>query len=431
MTATATDTEAFLEQFPAIASGNAPLWLNKARKAARDSFASQGLPTIHDEEWRHTNIAPLLKTSLAPAPISAAAAIQDARLAPLFAPVDGPRMVFINGRYAPRLSKVTALPAGVQVKALSEILLKHPGKLEHSFTDVLCLGHPFAALNAAQFEDGAYIELDAKAVFEQPIQILHYATVGASFPRTVIVAGESARARVIEIFAGEGAYFCNASTEIGADKNASVELSRIQRESETAFHTGLLQTRQARDSRVAVQSLALGGAIARVEFDSRLNGPGAEINLAGLYLGHGKQHLDQHIVVDHAQPRGTSRQFFRGVMDEKSRGVFSGKVIVRPGAQKTDAQQQNNNLLLSDDAVVDTKPQLEIYADDVKCSHGATSGKLDAEALFFLRSRGLSARDARALLTLAFAGEVVGSIKDESLRGYLESLVTNRLKTKN
>ncbi len=429
MPTTANDIDAFLDQFPPVAPGNAPLWLERARAAAREAFRARGLPTVHDEEWRNTSLAPLLKMSLRAAPQDAPAGWSEEHVATLLPAAAGPRLVFINGRYVARLSGCRGLPTGMQVGSLSEVLMKKPGLVEHYFADTRDPEHPFAMLNAAQFEDGAFIQLDRGITLERPIHILHVSTGGAAWncPRTIIAVGESAGVRIVEVFAGEDEYFCNPVTLVHADPNSSVELLRIQRESEQAIHTGLVRTRQLRDSRVTMRSSALGSALSRIEFDASLDGAGAELDLAGLYLGHGRQHLDQHIVVDHAQPRGTSRQFFRGILDERSRGVFSGKVIVRPGAQKTDAQQQNNNLLLSDDATVDTKPQLEIYADDVKCSHGATSGQLSAEAMFFLRSRGLSAAAGRALLTLAFAGEVAALVKDDALRGYLESLIHQKL----
>jgi Fe-S cluster assembly protein SufD len=304
----------------------------------------------------------------------------------------------------------------------------------------------FVALNTALMEDGAYVRIPRGVIVEEPIHLLFVGSAAdgapaVSHPRILIVAEENSQATVIETFVGVGdgvgrptpglpdggVYFTNAVTEIVAAENAVLDHYRVQRESETAFHIATQWVQQARSSNFASHAISLGGALVRTDITAVLDGPGIESTLNGLYVVGGQQHVDTHTAIDHAQPHCNSHELYKGILDGRATAVFNGKIFVRQDAQKTDAKQTNQNLLLSRDAVIDTKPQLEIFADDVRCTHGATVGQLDADALFYLRSRGIDAAEARALLTYAFASDILGRIKVAPLRTALEELLFTRL----
>jgi Fe-S cluster assembly protein SufD len=403
-----------------LANGRA--WLGRIRKDAFARFRALGLPTTREENWKYTNVAPIGKTAFR----RAAAAPHDARgerIDSALLPLPGARLVFVNGRFRRDLSSTHGLPAGVVVASLAETLASHPDWLEpHIARHAAFEDQAFVALNTAFVDDGAFVRVPARATVEQPIHLCWVSTETGrpivSHPRNLVLVGSGAQATIVESYVGFAAepYFTNAVSEVVAEDGAIVEHVKLQRESASAYHVATLQLLQARSANVTSHSIALGGALVRNDLNSVLGGEGAETLLNGLYVLSGKQHVDNHTMLDHAKPHCASRELYKGVLDAHARGVFYGRIIVRPGAQKTDAKQTNKNLLLSDDALVNTMPQLEIYADDVKCTHGATIGRLDENSLFYLRSRGIGEADARRILIHAFIGEMIGRIKAESVR---------------
>jgi Fe-S cluster assembly protein SufD len=345
-------------------------------------------------------------------------------------------LVFINGFFAPELSSITELPEGVTVTNLASVLAEGGAGLEPFFSRPLGeYDHAFTALNTALAEDGAFIQVAADTLVSAPIELVFLSDAQGfpiiANPRSLILASPRSRVTVIETYAGTtGDATCtNAVTQVVLDEGAQVEHYKIQDEPDTAFHLALLDVRQGPDSRFSSGSVALGSKIARNEVHVRLEGEGAKVSIDGLYLPRGDQHHDNPILIEHAAPRCTSRQLYKGIVDERGHGVFNGRIIVWPDAFGTDASQTNKNLLLSDQAEVDTRPRLEIFTDDVKCTHGAAVGALDEEALFYLRSRGVPHEAARALLTYAFAREMLDLIPSESFRTHVETLVAGRLST--
>ena len=391
------------------------------RAAGRETFRRVGLPTPRHEDWRYTSLAGLAGQAFAAAPEVRA---HVAGLPP------APRLVFVNGRLDPAATDLSGLPAGAWAGSLTAALRERPASLEPLLGRVVPVrDHGFEALNSALFEDGAVLELPDGAVAERPIHLVFFCSAqgGAVHPRNLVRAGKGARAALVESYRGEGAYLLNALTELVLGEGAQVEHDRVQEDAPQAFHLGLLHVSQGAASRFVGQSIALGGQLARVEARAVLASEGAACDLHGLYIGSGKQVLDHLVHVDHASPGCTSREVFKGILDGASRGVFAGRILVRPDAQKTDAGQVNSNLLLSDDAAVDTKPQLEILADDVKCSHGGSVGQIREDQLFYLRSRGVGEGLARAMLTWAFASEMVDRVGPEDVRARVRRAVTARL----
>ncbi|MCB9895721.1 MAG: Fe-S cluster assembly protein SufD [Planctomycetes bacterium] len=405
-----------------------PGWLSELREEAFENFRALGLPTIKHEEWRWTNLKAIAARDWQPA---GPTHIDEAALKPYLIPdADEIRLVFVNGHFAESLCKLPPLPEGLVVQPISRVL-ESDESLHLKLARYAEQTNPFTALNTALFTDGAYIRAGNSLTVETPIHVLYVSTLDEPAeisPRTLVLAGENAEIRVVESYAGLGssARFVNSVSEIVAKRNAKIRHVKLLRETDATSHVGWNEINVERDAEVTAHSINLGAGLARNDVHALLAAEGAHCNLNGLVLGHGSQHFDNHVVVEHMLPHGTSNQLYRAVVDDKSRSVFAGKVIVRPGAFATNAQQQNNNLLLSDDAKVDTKPQLEIYCDDVKCSHGATSGQLDPNAVFFLRSRGLDERAARNLLTYAFANDVIEHIRIDAVRTYLETIMAER-----
>jgi Fe-S cluster assembly protein SufD len=405
-----------------------PAFLSALRREGAEAFARLELPTVRHEDWRYTSLAPLAALELRAAPavrLDAAAAGRLGGLPP------APRLVVANGRLDPDLTDLAGLPAGAFAGDLAAALRERPALLEaHLSRTGSFAGSALAAIADACLEDLVLLHLPDGAAASAPVHVVFAAIPGpapaAAFPRALVVAGRGARATVVETWAGEGGGLVVGRTEFAVAEGAEVELLRVQREAPEAFHLGLLGVSQAARSRFAGRSLALGARLARVEARVLLAGEEAENHLDGLSVASGSQLHDHFVLVDHAVPRGTSRELFKGILDGRSRGVFAGRIVVRPDAQKTDAGQVSSTLLLSDDATVDTRPQLEILADDVKCSHGGTVGQLDEDALFYLRTRGLGRAAARALLTWAFAAEMVERIP-APLRAGVRRLVTARL----
>jgi Fe-S cluster assembly protein SufD len=429
----AATSEHYREQFAQVVSRRVdagPPWLQRTRAAAFERFAELGLPSLRDEDWKYTSVAVLEKHAfkLVPASLNGVGADQLARFA-----LDGSHLlVFVNGRYAPNLSRPGRLPGGAEVGSLAAAVADRPDRFESLLArDAEVLVNGFTALNAAFWADGVHIDLAAGCSVDEPIQLLFIATDAdlAIHPRNIVRAGAGSHAEIIEHYIGlnDSAYFTNAVTQIQLDPGAALIHTKLQQESLRGYHIADIRADQGLDSRFTSQSFALGGLLSRNDIATRLDAEGCEATLIGLYMANGRQHMDHHTRVDHARPRGTSREFYKGVLDGAARAVFNGKVIVHADAQGTDAQQSNRNLLLSDRAEVDTKPQLEIYADDVKCTHGATVGQLDAAQIGYLRSRGLDEASARALLTFAFAEDVALRVGCVPLRARLEQLLREAL----
>jgi len=405
-------------------------WLQRTRAVAFERFAALGFPTLRDEDWKYTSVATLDKRAFkfVPESFNGVSADQVDELALAASHL----LVFVNGRHSPGLSRPGSLPRGAEVGSLAAAIADRPDRFEAVFTrDAEALVNGFTALNAAFWADGAHIDLAAGCAVDEPIHLLFITTDAdlALHPRNIIRAGAGSHAEIIEHYVGtnDAAYLTNAVTHIQADAGATIIHTKLQQEGLRGHHIADIRVEQGPDTRFTSQSFALGGLLSRNDIATRLDAPGCEATMIGLYMASGRQHMDHHTRIDHLRPRGTSREFYKGVLDGASRAVFNGKVIVHPDAQRTDAQQSNRNLLLSDNAEVDTKPQLEIYADDVKCSHGATVGQLDTEQIYYLRSRGMDDASARALLTFAFAEDVATRVSCVPLRARLEQLLRGRL----
>lgn len=432
--------DSYLESFARFeegAAGSDQEWLRSIRRSAMDRFSELGFPTTHEEDWRFTNVAPIAETSFRLA--------QDGPVEPTrrelerfgFSDLAGIRLVFVNGRYEPGLSWLQRLPEGVRVGSLVHELTTDPGALEQHLGRYADHQHDaFCALNTAFMEDGAFVLIPRRTVLSEPISLLYVSAPTAdpaiTHPRNLIVAGEESQATIVEDYVSLSGdvHFSNVVTEVVVGENSVLSHYRIERESTQAFHVSTLRVQQGRTSDVASHSLLLGGALVRNNVHAVLAGDGGECLINGLFMGTGEQHLDNYMKVEHAAPHCNSRQFYNGILDGRSRGVFHGRIIVHKDAQKTNAKQTNRNLLLSDEAQIDTKPQLEIHADDVKCTHGATIGQIDEDAIFYLRSRGIGEAAARTLLLSAFAGESLGRVKNELIRKHLEGLVRQWLSSR-
>lgn len=426
-----------IESFAGNGGDEGPDWLAALRRQARHRFGALGFPTTRDEDWKFTSVAPIAQGTFRRAEPDGAAGLSREDLRSFqFGDADWCELVFVNGRLAPHLSTLVSLPPMATVCGLAEAIEADPELLERYLGRAASIEHrAFTALNTAFMADGAFVHVPKGVRIGGPIHLLFLTNEGvdlvASYPRNLIVAGESASVTVVESYGSlqEAVYFTNAVTEVVVGPNAQVEHIKLQRESERAYHVGTVEARQQRDSRFRSFSFAIGGALTRTNIYSVMEGAGSDCTMNGLYLLHGNQHGDHQTRIEHAQPNCNSREVYKGVLDGSSHGVFNGKVYVRPEAQKTDGKQTNKNLLLSEGAKVDTKPQLEIYADDVKCTHGATVGRLDDISLFYLKSRGIGADVARRLLTYGFAAEVLAEVEQGPIRQQLERVVFERLET--
>ncbi|MDE2964806.1 MAG: Fe-S cluster assembly protein SufD, partial [Acidobacteriota bacterium] len=347
------------------------------------------------------------------------------------------RLVFLNARFSREHSSVGDLPPGVRVQGLSEFLNGQGPSVQEALGRYAGDGEePFAALNTAFLQDVALVHLPANTVVEQPIHLhFHSREEGepvVSHPRCLVLAGANSQARIVESYSGaaDSLYFTNTVTELVAREGAVIEHYKLQQESLRAFHIATMQFHLERSATVSSHSISLGGALVRNHVNAVLDGEGAEATLNGFSLTTGRQHVDNHTSIDHAKPHCNSFELYKGILDDRSSGVFNGRIIVRPHAQKTDSKQTNQNLLLSEEALVNTNPQLEIYADDVKCTHGATIGQLDPQAVFYLQSRGIGREAARQLLTFAFANDIASQIRIEPIRARLEKTLFHRLAEK-
>jgi Fe-S cluster assembly protein SufD len=409
-------------------------WLSQIRNGAISQFERFGFPTTRDEEWRFTNVSPIAKIPFQPldGSCSGLAAADMANFA--FSESECSQVVFVDGHYCRSFSCVQNIMDGTRVMNLASALRETPdlvqAQLGRQTSDDR---NAFTALNAAFIADGAFVYVPPGKAEKSFIHLLFLSTGRpepiVSFPRNLIIVGSGSQATVVESYAGlrKGLYFTNAVTEIVIENGGVLDHYKLQRESEEAYHIASMRVLQGRDSNFVAHSLSLGGSIVRNDVHVTLNEQGGDCVLNGLYVTKGQQHVDNHTSIDHAKPHCTSRELYKGILDDKSSGVFTGKIMVRKDAQKTNAKQTNKNLLLSESALVNTKPQLEIFADDVKCTHGATIGRLDDEALFYLRSRGIEESSARTLLTYAFATEILSEVQIKPIQCQLDLVLMSRL----
>lgn len=408
-------------------------WLNALRDRGAARFRAKGFPTLRDEDWRHTNVRPIQKRAFVPVDVALDESLET-QLAGFELPgLDAHRVVFVDGHYSPALSDVRELPQGVTLEPLADALQSDPARVQAALAArVPTEESAFVALNTAFVKDGLYLCVADGCELPRPVEVIYFNTDrGGQLvqPRNLLIAGRDSRLSVVEryISAGGAGHFTNAVTELTAAESARVEHTRMQEESGKALHVGAVFVRLDAGARVVANNVALGSQLARTDVAVELAGEGSNCDLNGIYLANGRQHIDNFTQVDHRVPDCSSDEFYKGVLDERARAVFRGRIIVHQDAQQTDAQQQNRNLLLSEDAEIDTKPQLEIYADDVKCSHGATVGQLDENAMYYLRSRGIDEVTARSLLTYAFAADVIGRFELKPVRERVESVLSRKL----
>lgn len=405
---------------------------HEIRKDALSKFSSMNIPTVKDEEWKYTNISPVIKHNfnIVPPKTDVAPEIIGKFL---FDKLEHHLLVFVNGEFRKDLSRLNELPKDIEVGSLAvAIKNNHPALLKHFGKYAEDSNNLFTALNSAFTKDGAFILVPKGKIVEDPIHIIFLNIAGEekfiTQPRNLFIAEDNSQVTVIEHYASDsdGIYLNNTVTEIYVGENAVVDHIKLQEESLKSFHIGRMEVDQERNSAFSSHLISTGAEFSRNEFTTRFNGQGGESMLNGLFMIKDEQFFDAHTMIDHAMPNCNSHEHYKGILQDKARGVFNGKVMVRPDAQKTNAFQENNSILLSDDAVMNSKPQLEIFADDVKCSHGATVGKLDEEAKFYLKSRGIGEESATAMLIHAFASDVIKTIKIEPLREYLEEIITKR-----
>jgi Fe-S cluster assembly protein SufD len=435
------DTEQVHAAFRALHDRSAvqePAWLSDLRRSALGSFAARGLPTIHDEDWRYTSVEPIRSADFG-VPNGEAGSVKSADLDERsFTDGTDNRIVFINGVYSADHSSVLDKRDKVRVESI-KTAIKSP-QSSHLIVEPH-LSHyaryqeqPFVALNTAFAQDGALVVIPRNAVIEKPIYLLFLSSGEtrpiASYPRNLVVFESGSQARVVESFfgIGEQSYFVNVVTEIVGAEDALIDYYRVQREQDTGYHIGTVEAHLGRNCNFTAHSVTVSGALVRNDLHVALDGEGAECTLNGLYLLDRKQHVDNQTVIEHFKERTASHELYKGIIAGGAHAVFNGKILVHKDAQKTDARQTNKNLLLSENAVVNTKPQLEIHADDVKCSHGSTIGQLDKDALFYLRSRGLDLSDAQSLLSYAFASELVGRMKIEGLKSRLDDFLLTKFR---
>lgn len=413
-------------------NGAQPSFVKSLRQSGMARFQALGFPTPRQEAWRLTNVAPIAATAFK-LPSDLPAGVGAADIAPYL--YDGcARLVFLDGRFAPALSDTSGLPAGVVAVSLADALRSHPALVEpHLGRHGSDHDHPFIALNTAFVQDGAFIHVPRGVVAQTPILLLFATTAAdqptATYPRILVVAEGGSQATVIESYAGlaERAYFTCPVTEVVVGAGAVVDHYKVQKESTAAYHVAALQIRQERDSTFDSHAALTGGRLVRNDVNAVLAGEGGSCTLNGLYVVTGDQHVDNQMLVDHVAPHCTSFELYKGILDGRSRSVFNGRIHVHKGAQKTDAVQANRNLILSAHAIAHSNPQLEIFADDVRCTHGSTVGELDDDAVFYLRSRGIGADAARSILTYAFASDIVDRIKVPAVRTDLAAFLFDRL----
>lgn len=414
-------------------NGGASAPVHQQRRVAFDRFVAAGFPTTRDEDWKYTNLNRIAEKTFAPAPLGAMPAREDIAARAIAVP-DAWTLLFVNGRFEPALSDLTALPDAVEIRTLPDVidaqaLPAWPGDPLHG----LSVRNPFIALNTAFLHDGVTITVRRGAVVERPLHLLFWSTAATepfmTHPRVIVDIETGAQCTLIEQYAAavEAVYFTNTVADLRVADGATLQHVKLQDESTAATHVATVHATVGQAGTYAHHSIGFGAALQRSNVHGVLEGEGAHCTMNGIFLPFGTQHMDHFTTIDHAVANCTSHELYKGVLSDETRGVFTGKIIVRQDAQKTDARQANNNLLLSDLAQIDTRPQLEIFADDVKCTHGATVGRISDEQLFYLMSRGIGRRQAHNILTFAFAGDVVSRIPLEALRTRLEAELHTRL----
>jgi len=404
-------------------------WLTAQREAAFEKFSTQGFPSPREEEWRYTNVSALEKKQFAVLAGAEESRLDEQLLAD-HTLQDAWVMVIVDGHFKAELSVLQDLPETVTVCSMTEALHRHPEQVQAGLGTTLAgQEHGFIHFNTAWFSGGLFLHVPEHTVLQKPLQIIQVTTREAALitTRSLLLIDAHAQAEVIETYIGNAgiSYLLSAVNEVLIAENAQLTLTKIQDETDKAYHFGGTYVKQARDARLLQHSFSFGALLARNEIHCDLQ-QAAECELNGLYLGRKRQLIDNHTRINHLQPNARSRETYKGILDQRARGVFQGRVLVCEDAQKTDSDMQNRNLLLSDDAEVDTKPQLEIYADDVKCAHGVTVGQLDEQSVFYLQSRCVDATTARNILTFAFANEMVDKVAWQSLRQLLLKLLLHR-----
>ncbi len=414
-------------EFERQSSGPVPDWLQQLRKASILQVAEYGFPTTAEEDWKYTNLAPLSRT---PFQLPAPAKLPDLLASHWLLGLPGARLVFVNGFFDEGLSRRDGLPESVVIKSVSQALIEQPDLLGRHIGRYSDPGeHAFTALNTAFLREGAFLSVPAGTLVETPVYLIYVSTGAdqpfAVHPRNLLLIGANSEVKLVEGYLGESsaAYFCNPLTELVAGEGSVVDHYKIQAEGAKSYHIGTCRTSQERNTALRLASFDIGGSLVRHNLTVTLDGEGGHALLHGLYLGAEEQHIDNHTRIEHVKPHCDSRELYKGILRDSSRAVFHGRIVVSKGAQKTDSKQTNNNLLLSNEALVNTKPQLEIYADDVKCTHGATIGRLEEEALFYLRSRGIGQQEAANILIYAFASEVIGQLRIGDLRNHLDKFL--------
>ena len=407
--------------------------LDRSRSEALEILGERGLPSQRDEDWKYTSIKPITRSRFSPA-VSGVDCSEDFIAGSAIENLDAWQLVFADGFHLPHRSKTNGLPEGVQVAGLAEALTRDPGPIvDRLGSAVGKLPHGFAAMNSAFVGDGALVEVAPGVQLEKPIELLFVSGCSGegflSLPRNLVILGEGSQCSIIERHISFGAErsLSNSLTEIILDKNATLNYCCAQDQAERTFHVGGLFARLAHSAKLKATTVTVGKAWVRNDARIDLDAEGAHANLDGAYLAFGRCHVDNHTHISHNAPECTSRECYKGVLGDRGHAVFHGRIVVQPNAQKTDSEQSNQNLLLSADAQIDTKPQLEIYADDVKCAHGATVGQMDEAALFYLVSRGVDRETARRMLTQAFAAEILETVTPPALQSYLASHVSGRL----
>mgnify|MGYP005849020787 FL=1 len=405
---------------------------HQIRKEALSRFSGMNLPTTKDEEWKYTNIATIIKHNFSVIPPKTDLSTEEVNKF-LFDKLEHHLLVFVNGEFRNDLSRLNDLPSSVEIGSLSDAIKKnHPALIKHFGKYAEDSNNLFTALNSAYTKDGAFVFVPKNKIVEDPIHIIFINKPTQdkfiTQPRNLFIAEDNSKVTIIEHYTsiGDGIYLNNTVTEMFVGENANLDHIKLQEESKKSFHISRMEVDQERSSNFSSHLISTGAEFSRNEFTTRFNGEGSESMLNGLFMIDDEQFFDAHTMIDHAKPHCNSYEHYKGILQDKSRGVFNGKVMVRPDAQKTNAFQENNSILLSDEALMNSKPQLEIFADDVKCSHGATVGKLDEEAKFYLKSRGIGEEAATAMLIHAFASDVIKTIRIEALRNYLEEIISKR-----
>lgn len=429
----ATETENYRDQYALFRRGSSPDWLAELRQRGMDAFTRLGIPSKRLEDWRFTNVSPLAERPYELASLAARrGGVLDRDVEPIVSRVllDGNyhRLVFVNGVFSAQQSFVHSLSGGVVIDSLRRVIREYPERVQDELNGGLDFEESaFAALNTGFLEDGAFIEIPDETILDRPVHLIFIVTGEGQFqthPRNVIRLGVGSGASVVETYIGDGdAYFTNAITQVTLEENAELDSYKLQHEQLGSLHIAQTKVVQRASSRYCSHYFSFGASLARNELDCELDGEHTETTLNGLYMPTGNQLADCRTRIDHAKPNCNSHELYKGILQDRARGVFNGKIFVRKDAQKTDAKQSNQAMLLSDDAVIDTKPQLEIYADDVRCTHGATIGELDEQAFRYLRSRGIESDLARKILVFAFANEVVHGVELSAVRRRLESVL--------